>query len=1135
MCFLVWNVNGLIDKLSDPDFIEYITSFDLCCLIETFTPPNFDFSLLSKDFLVQHSPAVRFSRLGRASGGTIILVNKKIASFITEVNTDYDNILCVRLSKSLLNSEKDVLFVGIYNHPQNSIYYCDKDYQCTLQPLEDFMLSTLEKGEDVSFIIGGDLNARIGEWGFNEDEMKNESEQFKRQSHDKTVNNFGKRLMDLCCTFQLTPLNGFMSGDKEGSYTYYCVRGNSVIDYFLCSIETIALMEQMKVVNQIESQHMALELNVLCLPQIWENCTQERQTIQRVRWDANKATVFTEFMTSPESRAKLNEAICMIKENVHEALRQFTNVLSAAGKCMQQTIYIGGRKKTRNKWFDEECRNLKREVRRALNRYSRYNFEVNKTYYHEIRKQYFKTIKEKRKEYKKSLQDTLISHKNDSSRFWSTIRSMKKKKNEQPHIEMKKWKEHFENVLSSGYVARGKDTEEEGAFGGHEFTGNSNEVPELDREISEGEVRQAIRSLKNRKSSGLDEIPAEFLKVSETSITPFLVLFFNHLYENGIFPKEWTKSIIVPLLKKGDPSCPGNYRGVSLLSIVSKVFTHVINKRFYKWAETENKIPEEQAGFRKKYSTIDHIFTLTSMINKCLYSNKRRKLYIAFVDYEKAFDLVDRDRLWTILEKLKASTKLINMLKGMYSCVKSCVRWGAFVTDFFDCPTGVRQGCLLSPLIFSLLISEVAELVNKKGKHGYQFVPNCREIFLLLFADDIALISTSSAGLQNQINNLEHASDSLGLKVNTQKTKIMVFRKGGHLSRHENWFYKSKQLEVVNSYKYLGFTLTTKLSIENSFEASAQRAKGKIVELLRVMWTLGNMNMSIFFKLFDAQVKSMLLYSSEVWGLTQYKGIESIHLFAIKKFLNVGQTTPNTMVYGETGRYPLYVDTYINVVKYWFKLKKMDRNRLPRQALEMSEMSVRDIRNCVNGKQGPLNWVYKIRELLNNFGFSYVWLHGGVGDEKMFLSELKLRIIDCYKQSWNEKINTSVRFETYRSFKSLLEPEKYLLEITISKFRNAMIRCRLGLNDLKVNQRYKDVPVTRCCPFCDKIENEFHFFVECPTYKDLRRKYISEYYDNQTINVSCTVMSLMKTENPEKIKKVAMYIYYAFKLREESL
>ena len=289
-----------------------------------------------------------------------------------------------------------------------------------------------------------------------------------------------------------------------------------------------------------------------------------------------------------------------------------------------------------------------------------------------------------------------------------------------------------------------------------------------------------------------------------------------------------------------------------------------MNKRLYKWAETENKIPEEQAGFRKGYSTVDHVFTLVSVIQKCLYGSKRSKLYIAFVDYEKAFDTVDRNSLWKILEKIKTSTKVIKVLRGMYTSVKSCVRWGADLSDVFDCPAGVRQGCLLSPLIFSLLISEVAENVIKKGRHGFQFLANLKEIFLLLFADDIALISTSPTGLQNQINNLEQASDSLGLKVNTQKTKIMVFRKGGHLSRHEKWFYKGKQIEVVNSYRYLRFMLTTKLSMEYSFESSAMKAKGKIVELLRVMWSLGNKNMSVFFKLFDAQVKAMLLYSSEV-------------------------------------------------------------------------------------------------------------------------------------------------------------------------------------------------------------------------------------------------------------------------------
>ena len=105
---------------------------------------------------------------------------------------------------------------------------------------------------------------------------------------------------------------------------------------------------------------------------------------------------------------------------------------------------------------------------------------------------------------------------------------------------------------------------------------------------------------------------------------------------------------------------------------------------------------------------------------------------------------------------------MIRILKAMYNSVKSCVRWGANLSQ------GVKQGCLLSPLIFSLLISEVAEYVRKNGKHGIQLLPSLEEIFLLLFTDDIVLVSSTPSGLQNQINNLEKASNSLGLTESGQ-------------------------------------------------------------------------------------------------------------------------------------------------------------------------------------------------------------------------------------------------------------------------------------------------------------------------------------------------------------------------------
>ena len=514
------------------------------------------------------------------------------------------------------------------------------------------------------------------------------------------------------------------------------------------------------------------------------------------------------------------------------------------------------------------------------------------------------------------------------------------------------------------------------------------------------------------------------------------------------------------------------------------------------------------------------------MIQKCLYGKKRSKLYVCFIDYLKAFDSVDRNSLWKVLKKIKTSTKMLKMLQGIYCSVQSCVRWGSQFSEFFHCPEGVKQGCMLSPLIFSLLITEVGDKVSSMGKHGVQFLPGLQEIFLLLFADDICLISTTPSGLQNQIRNLEKASESLGLMVNLNKTKIMVFRKGGHLGKYEKWFYKGKEIEIVNNYKYLGFTLTTRLSFDSALDDFTGRAKGRVVEIMRTMWSLGNMEYSVFFKLFDFQIKPMLLYAAEVWGLTRFRSIETVHMFACKRFLNVSIKTPNTMVYGELGRYPLYIDSTISAVRYWFKLQNMLLCRLPKQAYVMTKNR---ITGCTGDKNERHNWAFLLKKCLDFCGFSEVWINGGVGNEKMFLKIFKERLVDCYKQDWNGKLNNSERFQTYRSFKSLLQPEKYLQDITISKFRIAFSRFRLGVNDLNANKRFG---IHSCaCPFCAKVENEKHFLIECSKYDELREKFIFRYYKNTHVPA---LPFLLQNENTFITRAVGMFIYYAFKVRAES-
>ncbi len=349
-----------------------------------------------------------------------------------------------------------------------------------------------------------------------------------------------------------------------------------------------------------------------------------------------------------------------------------------------------------------------------------------------------------------------------------------------------------------------------------------------------------------------------------------------------------------------------NYRGISLLSVLGKVFTFILNKRLTEWTDSNDVLSDAQAGFRKTYSTTDHIFTLYACIEK--YMLRNGKFYVAYVDFSKAFDTVQHPILWNILLRAGVKGRMIRILKSMYSTIKACVRCGSSCTEYFDCLQGLKQGCLLSPTLFSLFINELAHDMTSSGRHGVQFSPNDIEIFIMLFADDIILMSATIAGLQNQLNVLHDCTQRLHLNVNLSKTKVMIFRKGGHLSVKEQWVFGNQRLEVVNSYKYLGFIFSTKLSFDVATNGEhLTRARRGTFEIIKTLRKLGCSSPSLFFKLFDAQIVPSLLYGSELWGIKARESIEKVHIQACKLFLNVPPHTPNDMVYGELGRFPLYI------------------------------------------------------------------------------------------------------------------------------------------------------------------------------------------------------------------------------------
>ena len=222
------------------------------------------------------------------------------------------------------------------------------------------------------------------------------------------------------------------------------------------------------------------------------------------------------------------------------------------------------------------------------------------------------------------------------------------------------------------------------------------------------------------------------------------------------------------------------------MSCVSKLYISVINSRSTQWAEDNDALSEAQAGFRKDCSTVDHIFILHAVV--CKHLKKNKKLYVAFVDFCKAFDTVKRNVLWNVLLKLYLCGNMFNTLRAMYSSVLSYVRCNPRNTDYFNCVQGLKQGCLVSPILFSFLINELASEILLRGKHGIQLLPREIELFLLMFADHVALFSSTPVGLQNLLNVLYEFAIILGLLVNLGKTKYGCLLK---------WALSDKGREIV--------------------------------------------------------------------------------------------------------------------------------------------------------------------------------------------------------------------------------------------------------------------------------------------------------------------------------------------------
>ena len=1120
--FLHWNVKGLASKLFDFDFVTYVERFDFVSLVETFIE-NFH-STVFKDHTAFVKPALKLTERGRRSGGVVCLIRNSLLPYVKQLHCEHNQVLAFLLDKTFFGFPKDMLYICTYVHPENSPFYISTDSVNGINVLEDCLVDCLLSVVDVYVVLCGDLNSRTSNIVPNHVDDDDFSAHWNtdsvpqkfsaRSSKDSVLNAYGKNCLNMCSVLGLTMLNGLCNGDLDGHYTYISETGSSVNDYWLISVEFLEQFENrctMRVQERIESDHLPLEFTVKMLRTGTQgDCRQDSiQCIEKFLWKPDYEQEFRENMASSATHTRLMYAIEMINVDVNKAKSLFNNILKVQAECMKKKVNVNGNHRNSD-WYDFECKEAKKCVRRLLRKYRRSLTLEDKQFYCEARRDYKQLIRRKKKMHDKAVLNELVASVKSQKQFWQSLQKISRKRS-QPvnNITMDEWFNHFKKVLDTEMVDEQQDDI---------FDTDDNE-PLLDRPISREEVLLAVRKLKSCKAAGPDDVIGELFKYSGNVVIDFLVQLFNFLFNNGVFPDNWTESILLPLYKKGDINDPNNYRGISLCDISSKLYSSIINSRLIEWIEVNDITGEHQAGFKRNYSTVDHMFTLLAAVQKQFANN--RKLYVAFIDFEKAFDSISRKLLWPILMKNGIKGKLFRCVQSMYREVRAKVRCGATFSDYIVCTQGVKQGDACSPVLFSLFINELALEIINNGRHGVNFSQYFIELFILLFADDILLLSETVVGLQTQLNSLHRAATKLELRVNMSKSNIIVFRKGGYLSAREIWYYGGTRVDVVNTYKYLGIHFTTKLSFKFACDDLVSRAKKAVLKIFKSLSKFEDYPADIFFKLFGSQIQPIVQYGSEIWGLEKGIMIEKIQVFFMKKLLGVGWRTPNDFMYGELGRYPIHVNSSVRCIKYWLKVTRMEENRLPYKAYRV----MYDL-----DRRGKWSWASSVRNCLYRYGYGFVWENQGVVDVSWFVRCFKQRLIDCNWQEWDSRVQNSDRFAMYRMFKTTNCMEPYIALKLNRYVKQAFVKFRCGISEIATHsQRYKRPENQNLlCRLCGlSTENEVHFILSCPSLNDLRNDLILPRYCENPSQLQIAL--LFSSMNEDIIKKLALFLYKALK------
>ncbi|XP_053504574.1 probable RNA-directed DNA polymerase from transposon BS isoform X2 [Ictalurus furcatus] len=374
-------------------------------------------------------------------------------------------------------------------------------------------------------------------------------------------------------------------------------------------------------------------------------------------------------------------------------------------------------------------------------------------------------------------------------------------------------------------------------------------------DIMDAEVAAAIRHLKNNKAPGLDQISAEMLKAGGDEVVRVLTTLLNDCWHMERVPNDWRQGVIVKLPKKGNLADCNNWRGITLLSVPGKVFCLVLLKRILR--AVDQALRDEQAGFRSGRSCTEQIFALRNIIEQS--SEYQKPLLVNFIDFKKAFDSVHRKSLWNIARLYGIPQRFIAIFQNLYQDSSCCIRTDTGHTAFFTIETGVRQGCILSPFFFLMMMDFVMRRALTQPASGIPWTGQGR-LTDLEFADDIVLLAQNGKVLQEMTTSLEHEAAKVGLRISTDKTNVMAV---GRMTP-VRITVSNQLIEEVKQFTYLGSIVAA----DGGTNADVNRRIGRafaVFQQLQLIWARRTIHTNNKLRLFNSIIIPTAIYASETW------------------------------------------------------------------------------------------------------------------------------------------------------------------------------------------------------------------------------------------------------------------------------